>query len=298
MCRVLIIGGDSKIGAAVAAQLSHNGCEVFTTTRNPAQVTARTSFLDLSKPLDSWQPPAVDACLLAGAITSLKDCQENPHVCEQVNVTATLQIAEKMRAQGTYVLFLSSNQVFDGSVPRVPAHMPVKPLTWYGVHKAKVETVLSGWNQSAGIVRITKVLDERNLLLQSWKSSLEKGECIQAFDDYFMAPVAMDYVAVIIAGLLQNPVAGIVQLSGDNDLSYFHTARLLAEALGNTDGVHAVSAVKNNAIAHIPAYTSLDCSRIESLTAQRGPSSVETVKQIVASMLHEKNTRSRLNTCA
>jgi dTDP-4-dehydrorhamnose reductase len=288
MSRILIIGGDSRIGATVAAQMKRRGCRVFKTTRHTNLISSDTVYLDLSAPLSHWQPPAVDACLLAGAVTSLKQCEDTPRYSERVNVAGSLLVAEKLRALGTYVLFLSSNQVFDGSLPRVTAETPVNPLTLYGMHKAKVEAVLSGWKNSAGILRITKVLDEHDGLLQHWKSSLLDGQSIQAFADYFMAPVPMSYVVNTIAGILQSPVEGIIQLSGDDDVSYFDTATRLAAELGIRGGVKAVSAVKSKSLAHVPSYTSLDCSRIEAISGEPCPSSSETVLQTLASLSSER----------
>jgi dTDP-4-dehydrorhamnose reductase len=282
---VLVLGGDSTIGSAVAAQLTGLGFRVFKTTRRPASVGGDTFYLDLAKPLDDWDLPKVDVCLLAGAVTSIKLCQEDPQCCELVNVTRTLQVAENIRTQGGYVLLLSTNQVFDGCRPYVTADTPVNPLTIYGAHKARVEAVLSTWKQSAGILRITKVLDKHNALLQSWKTQLSGGQKIQAFDDYFMAPVPLGYAVNVICWMLQNQVDGIMQISGDKDLSYFEAASILADKLGFGDSVEAVSARKSHSLSHVPAYTSLDCSRVKALTTQRCPSSMDAVRQTVTNIV-------------
>lgn len=287
VARILIVGGDSKIGALVARQLTLAGHEVFKTTRKAEQVTDHNLYLDLSKSIEHWHPPRVDSCLLAAAVTSIKHCQDEPEYCERVNVGGILKLARILRTLKTYILFLSTSQVFDGRVPHVPPCTPLNPMTLYGAHKAKVETELSLWKTSAGILRISKVLGKDDFLLQSWKNSLKRGAHIQAFYDYSMAPVAMDYVANVIGGLLLKPVRGVMQLSGDKDVSYFDAANLLAEACGIKDSIHAVSAKKNNALPHIPAYTSLDCSRIESVTGQKTPASIDTLKQLIAAMLDE-----------
>ncbi|WP_455212600.1 sugar nucleotide-binding protein, partial [Kaarinaea lacus] len=226
--KILIIGGDSKIGQAVGVELKKSGCEVIITTRRKHPVSTHTRYLDLCKPLSQWEPPEVDACLLAGAVTSLQTCQQHPEYCEKVNVIGTLQVAEKLLAQGTYVLFLSSNQVFDGTNPYVGESTAVKPLTWYGKHKAFVESRLLPRNIACGILRLSKVLADNNGLLNSWFENLSHGQVIKAFDNYYMAPVSMEYTSRAIAWMLQNRLPGIFHLSGDKDISYFEVAQLLA----------------------------------------------------------------------
>ena len=56
---ILIVGGDSAIGAAAARVLQARDVPVLATTRRPeaAAMPARL-HLDLAAPLDGWTPPA------------------------------------------------------------------------------------------------------------------------------------------------------------------------------------------------------------------------------------------------
>jgi dTDP-4-dehydrorhamnose reductase len=42
-----------------------------------------------------------------------------------INVARTIELVERLVARGIYVLFLSTNQVFDGSRAHVPAAAPL-----------------------------------------------------------------------------------------------------------------------------------------------------------------------------
>jgi len=205
-----------------------------------------------------------------------------------VNVTGTLEVAEKLHRRGIYSLYLSSNQVFDGSIPRVPGDAPVNPVSLYGKHKAEVEAQLINWGSSAGILRLSKVLDSTNPLLYSWCDSLTGGQSIQAFDDYFMAPVPTAYVTELIAWLLQTRLPGVTQLSGEQDISYYDVAKLLAGQLDATALVKAESARRSGALEHVPAHTTLDCGRLQNYYATAIPSSLDTVSQILNTMCVSK----------
>src|SRR5215471_18597043 len=116
----LLIGGDSEIGAATNRFLQAQGMPVRATTRRRDRVCADRPFLDLADALDAWTPPpgTRSACILA-AVARLAACAADPAGSARINVTQTLTVIERLLAGGVHVLFLSTNQVFDGLTPHV-----------------------------------------------------------------------------------------------------------------------------------------------------------------------------------
>src|SRR5438128_259674 len=114
----LLVGGDSEIGAATFRALGVQKLPVATTTRRPERAALDRLILDLASPLEDWQPPAgtCAACIFA-AVARLTDCSADPPGSANVNVTQTLALIDRLLARGIYVLFLSTNQVFDGNIP-------------------------------------------------------------------------------------------------------------------------------------------------------------------------------------
>src|SRR5260370_17203816 len=119
--RILIVGGDSEIATAAAAQLRASGYGVVATTRRPERVTADRPFLDLSRPVEDWPiPDEVSAACFCAAIARLADCANYPEASALVNVTRTIALADKLLARRIPVLFLSTANVFDGTTPHLP----------------------------------------------------------------------------------------------------------------------------------------------------------------------------------
>src|ERR1700720_973940 len=110
----LIIGGDSEIGAATYRLIQARGKPVLATTRRLDRIAHDRPFLDLSGPLALWEPPkgTVTACVCA-AVARLQTCANDPEASARINVIQSLRLIEKLLASGIYVLFLSTNQVFD-----------------------------------------------------------------------------------------------------------------------------------------------------------------------------------------
>ena len=98
-------------------------------------------FLDLALPLDRWEPPTgtTAACIFA-AIARVAACEADPKGSAHVNVTQTLALADRLLTRGIPVLYLSTNQVFDGTTPNVAPDASYSPVTEYGRQKVLAET--------------------------------------------------------------------------------------------------------------------------------------------------------------
>ena len=232
----LLVGGDSEIGAWTYRHLTTSGKAAAATTRRPERASDDRPLLDLAADLSAWQPPAgTSAACIFAANARLAACAADPSGSAYVNVDQTLALAEKLMARGAYVLFLSSNQVFDGSAAGVPADHAPCPVSEYGRQKARTEAALRDRmlrGAPVAILRLAKVVSPTMPLLQDWMRALSAGVPIRAFHDMTMAPVPIGLVSAAIAALMESRAPGLFQLTGPQDVSYTDVARHLADRLG------------------------------------------------------------------
>jgi dTDP-4-dehydrorhamnose reductase len=232
----LIVGGDSEIGTAAYRAMKAQGAAVATTTRRSECVAPDRPFLDLAAPLDGWAPPpGTQAVCLCAAIARLVACAGDPEGSAHINVVQTLALVEKLLAHGIAVLFLSTNQVFDGRRPHERAEAPHSPVSEYGRQKARTESALLRQMESGApvaILRLAKVMSDTMPLIGGWIKDLTAAKPIQAFNDLALAPTPTDLVCTAIAALLQNRARGIFQLTGSRDVTYADIGRFLAAHLG------------------------------------------------------------------
>lgn len=266
---VLLIGGDSEIGAATFAHMASIGRAACATTRRVATLPAQNRlFFDLGQPTEAWRLPAdVDAACIFAAVARLKACEDDPRGTAHINVEQTLAAIERLFGQGVYVLFLSTNQVFDGARACMPADAPLCPISEYGRQKVQVERALIAAIDSgrpAAILRLGKVVSPGMALLLDWRNRLAAGQPIRAFFDMVMAPIPVDIVAQAIDALLAAKRRGVWQLTGPRDVTYAAVALHIAQRVGADPRlVEVVSA----AAAGIPlggrvANTTLDSGRL------------------------------------
>jgi dTDP-4-dehydrorhamnose reductase len=266
---LLLLGGDSEIGAATIRHLNGRAMPpALATTRRPDRVSVRMVLLDLSRPLNHWEPPAgVDAACIFAAVSRLAACASNPEASAFINVEQTLALAERLLARGIYVLFLSTNQVFDGSVAQVGVEAPTCPVSEYGRQKAHTEAALRQHmdrGAPVGILRLAKVMSPDMPLVHGWIDALMVGRSIRAFHDMTMAPAPTEMVVSAIAHLLRDKARGIFQLSGPRDVSYLEIGYQLAERVGAARSrVERVSAVEaGQPLGSTPRHTTLDSSAL------------------------------------
>ena len=261
----LVVGGDSEIGSGAAAEMRRRR-EIVITTRRTGSAGGERIALDVAGDLSGWEPPAgVTAACICAAVARLADCAADPAGSARINVTGTLALAERLVARGIYVLFLSTNQVFDGSTPHVAADAPISPVSEYGQQKARTEAalrVMMAQGAPVSILRLAKVVSPRTALLRDWTAALAAGNPISAFQDMTMAPAPMEAVARAIEALMGDRAAGVFQLTGPRDVCYAEVGGFLAERLGADPALVVRTSVKQAGLpAGIgPPHTTLDSS--------------------------------------
>jgi dTDP-4-dehydrorhamnose reductase len=272
-----IVGGDSEIGAATCRHLRAKGQAVAASTRRPERIAADRPLLDLSQTLDDWEPPTgTHGACISAAVARLGACQLNPSESEHINVKQTLAIIEHLIARGIYVLFLSTNQVFDGETPYVATNAPTCPVSEYGRQKACAEALLYGHmarGAPIAVLRLAKVVTPGMELIRNWRKALLVAEPIRAFHDMQMAPTPIDIVVETISNLMAESARGIFQLSGPFDISYLQVGLYVAEQVGAKRSlVEPVSARSFGLpLGSTPRHTTLDCEVLRSRYSLAAP---------------------------
>ncbi|MCB1165354.1 MAG: sugar nucleotide-binding protein [Leptospiraceae bacterium] len=256
---ILIVGGDSSIGAALYDQYRRLGRSPWRTSRRAEREDKKLIHLDMlnpgSKPWGDLRPELVYIC---AALTSQKACEDDPELAEKVNVHCPCFLARLAAEQAAFVVFLSSNVVFSGEEPLLAADATKKPSSVYGDQKARVETYLESEGFPSAIVRFGKVITREMQLFRRWALQLRQGIKIEAFHDMYMAPVALPVAAEFLFRTGESKESGIYQLTANQDLSYYQAATFMAERMGLDSSL--IIAVSSASLGlNPPKYTTLKC---------------------------------------
>ena len=263
---ILVVGSDSLIGGALINELARVEQRVLGTTRRRSTVRSDRLFLDLGQNSESWQLPSrVSVAVICAGVTKIEDCGRDPAVTSRINVESVIRLTNKLATSDTFIIYLSTNQVFDGSIPNRLGDDAPSPQTEYGRQKAEVERHLETFAGRVSIVRLTKVLGTNESLLNGWLDALRKGEVIHPFKDMVMSPVPLSFVVTALGKIIETRSAGVVQISGEMDVTYADVAYHLARRVGaSKELVQPISYVEAGLrLASAPPHTTLDTSRLQ-----------------------------------
>ncbi len=256
--------------------LRSSGAPLVATTRRPGALHPGRIYLDLSRPLDGWQPPpeVSTACIFA-VVARVADCAADPIASAAINVDRTLALIDVLNERGVYALFLSTNQVFDGETPSVPPQAPTCPRSEYGRQKARAEALLRMRMERGapiGILRLAKVVSPGMPLFRG-ADALRRGGRIHPFHDMVIAPAPSEIVASTIAALLRKRSRDVFQHSGPRDITYAEIGHHIADKAGADPGLVAPVSAAAGALPEgsTPRHTTLNTSRLREELALEVP---------------------------
>lgn len=267
---VLVVGADGTIGKALGAAWTAAGATVIETTR---RVSDRKLVLDLAAPISNVELPPADVAYLLAAATDLAACERDPAGTGAINATRPIELARRLAARGTHVVFASTNIVFDGTRALRRGDAPISPGCEYGRQKAKVEAALAELGPRAASLRLTKVVGPATGPFAGWIGALRRGETIDAFSDKVCAPVTLQDTAALFQAIGEKKLSGIFQASASRDITYVEAALAIARRIGaRAEQVKAVLG-RERGVSEIfrPPHTSLDPTRLRDALGWKQP---------------------------
>ena len=264
---ILIIGSDSVIGSSLLNKFRSEGRNVIgTSRRKDINLNGDKIFFDLSVDFDKNKLPSnVDVVYFCAAITNLQYCRGNPKESSTINVESTVLLLQHLVEKGAFVIFLSTNLVFDGMIPHCLANNDLNPIEVYGYQKAVVEKKLLSLRSGVAVLRLSKVVHSRLPLFVRWYSELKSGNTIYPYSNMTVAPVSLRQVVDVLEKIGNFRSRGVFQLSGNRDVSYAYVADFLAKYINvNINLVQPCNSTDLMSGSNVqpPIYTSLDSSRV------------------------------------
>jgi len=84
-------------------------------------------------------------------------CERKPKEIRTINVFGTIELIKKLNKGKPHLVFILTNQVFDGKNPMQKPDAPRNPINEYGRQKAEVERFVENLSNTC-ILRLTKVI--------------------------------------------------------------------------------------------------------------------------------------------
>ncbi len=269
MKRILITGSNGFLGQKLVQLLS----------QSPKTVTFATSIGKNRLPftegyiyheMDVTSEESIAATILAtkpdiiihtAAMTNVDTCELNKEACWKLNVTAVEHLIKACEKHQIFLQHLSTDFVFDGkNGPYCETDDP-NPISFYGWSKFAAEKAIQGAHIKWAIIRTVLVygtafdLTRSNIIL--WvKSSLEAQKAIKVVTDQIRTPTLVEDLALGCFLIIQNQAEGIFHISGNELLSPYDMAILVANYFNlDTSLISKTNAAFFNEIGKRPLKT-------------------------------------------
>ncbi len=244
--RILITGSNGLLGQKLVAALRDDrALELIATSRgddrSPQPVGGRYRALDITDAaavdavFDAVRPEVV---IHTAAMTNVDACELDPAACRLQNVTATANLVNAARRQGSHFIHLSTDFIFDGRKGPYREEDEPHPLSVYGQSKLDSERlVISGGLSKWAIARTIIVygvapgLSRSNVVLWA-RSALQKGEPIRVVDDQWRMPTLAEDLADGCIRIARRGATGIYHLCGPDAMSILELVQRVGRFFG------------------------------------------------------------------
>lgn len=238
--RILVTGREGQVARAL---------------RDAAADAAGMEFLFAGRPdLDLERPGTIDAAVRAAApdvivsaaaYTAVDKAESEPDIARRVNAEAPGLLAAAARAAGARIIHLSTDYVFDGTLPGARVEDdPVSPLGVYGRTKLAGEDAVRAATPDHLILRTAWVYGPhgRNFL-KTMLALAEIRSQVSVVADQFGNPTAAATIAeailAILASWAKSADSGLGQtyhFAGSGDTSWHGFAAQIFATLAETGG--------------------------------------------------------------
>ena len=294
MRKVFITGASGLLGRALVREFQAKpGFEVLATAFNRVSAgLIKLDLLDFGSVAEFLGTHKPDFIIHAAAERRPDVCQNDPEATKALNIHATKNIACIASQIESWMLYISTNYVFDGTSPPYTPVSVTNPLNLYGESKLEGERTMWKNVVSGGILRLPILYGEVETLDESSVTQIARALVAQSeigIDDWANRyPTFVDDVAYVCRQMLEyrsenSEFSGTYHWSGNQPMTKYQMAHVMAEVLEST--VDHIVPVKHPPIgAPRPQDCQLDCTDLKSLGIGKQTAFLEAIRITLSSI--------------
>ncbi len=269
--KILVLGSKGQLGQCLNDQLAITDHDVVYTSRGQIDI----ADFELTK--NDILEIAPDVVVNATAFTAVDKAEEERQAADRINHLAVANIANICNQLDCWLIHVSTDYVFDGN-SEVPykEDNPTNPQGVYGDSKLKGEVAIEASGCKYLIIRTAWVYSEygNNFLKTMLRLGADRDELSIVGDQIGCPTYAQDIAKSIVSILscldLKDSSSGIYHYCGDEPCSWYDFARAIfleaeVQGLKTPSYVKSITTADYPTPAIRPAYSVLDCTKIESV---------------------------------
>jgi len=274
--KLVITGAGGLLGSALVKRLE--GHELYSFYSQHPPQSGRPVHVDLldqgelTRRLLEIRP---DAIVHAAAMTDVDRCERERDRANAVNHEATKAIARCASEMDSFLVYVSTDYVFDGRRGMYREDDGPSPVNFYGMTKLMGEQAVRELTQHHLVVRTSVIYGstpssgKTNFAL--WVlESLKEGRPVSVAADQFVSPTLNTGLAEMVIECLESRLTGTLHLAGATRLSRFEFALELCRTWSlDSSLIKPVSMNDMDWQAQRPRDSSLDVSKAANILKNR-----------------------------
>ena len=225
MKRVLVTGANGQLGLALEDAVKVSNLDLVFMDKNTLDITDTETINEVF----AIQP--FDVCINAAAYTDVDGAEANKALAYTINATAVETLAKVCKQHGCWLIHISTDYVFDGTLdrPYTPSAVP-NPLNVYGASKLAGEQTIQAVGGTNSIVRTSWLYSRYgNNFYTKLQAQLDAGKTLRVTADQKGCPTqAEDLAAHLLNGIANQELSkGISHYCGGEVMTWLDLARRL-----------------------------------------------------------------------
>ena len=270
--KLLVTGASGLYGSKLAELATARNCKVYSghSQDHPSYgipIPFDVSVKDqVEKAFKKVNPEVV---VHAAALTDVDKCEIEKELAWKINVEGTRNIAEAVKTSNAFLIYISTDYVFNGKRGQYTETDCVDPINHYGFTKLNAEKLVKGLVDKYCIIRAsviygsTPATGKVNFAL--WVlGKLQRNEKVRIATDQWNSPTLNTNLAEMTLEIIERKLTGTFHLSGATRLSRYDFAKQIAETFDlDSHMLCPVNSSEFSWVAPRPKDSSLDTTKAQ-----------------------------------
>ena len=268
--KILVTGASGLLGSRVAELALSEGHEVYSAFNQHTinhGYPVRMDLTDLDSCRRVFENVRPEAVIHSAALTNVDLCEVEKETAWRINVYGTELIARLCKEFNCFMVFISTDYVFNGERGLYSEEDQPDPINYYGYTKLKAEEAVRGILNDYCIVRTSVIFGSKpaagKINFALWiLESLKQKRRINVVVDQINSPTLNTNLAEAILEILDRKLMGLYHIAGATPISRYDFACLLAEEFKlERELIQPTTSDKINWIAKRPKNASLNVAK-------------------------------------
>ena len=273
--KFLVTGSAGLVGRQVVKDLSetHEVFSCYNKSKPEFGIPTKMDLLNhemISNVLSEKNP---DIVIHLGAMTAVDLCDTQQDNALKINSQATEILAKECSKINSFMVYVSTDYVFNGNSGLYKENAVTNPLGFYGKSKLLGEKSIQNFSSNWCIARTSTPfgLHPTKKSFPIWViENLQKQKQIDVLTDQFTSPTYVPSLSRMLIEISERHLTGIIHVAGASKISRYEMASLVSDKLG-LDGklLREISINDIKWEAQRPKDSSLNVSKAISILNQK-----------------------------